>query len=270
MNTATPVDTTPNDDAISLRQDLAAAFRLCHRFGWSESVGNHFSAALDTTGRRFLLNRCWQHFATITASDLLQLDLEAPPPMEGPDAPDRSAWIVHGTLHRAVPHARVILHCHSPYATALACLKDPTLLPIDNNTARFFERVGYDLVFGGISDTDEEGEHMVRALGDNTILVMGNHGITVTGETVADAFEDLYFFEKAAKTLILARSTGQPLSVLDDTVARNTAEGWRAYRGMAARHFEHLKMTLDQEDRGCAPDDRNDPQGTDQLIQGRY
>lgn len=240
---------TPVDPAL-LRQDLAAAFRLCHRFGWSESVGNHFSAAVSNDGRRFLLNPKWQHFATITPGDLLELDLDAPPDMDCPDAPDRSAWAVHGTLHRDAPQARVVLHCHSPFATALACLKDPTLLPIDNNTARFFGRVGYDLEFGGISDSEKEGAHMVRALGDNSVLVMGNHGVSVTGDTVADAFEDLYFFEKAAQTLILAKSTGEGLSVLSDEVARNTAEGWLAYRGMGQRHFEYLKSTLDREDAG--------------------
>ena len=237
-------------DPTALRRDLAAAFRLCHRFGWSESVGNHFSAALSTDGHRFLLNRCWQHFATIKPGDLLELDLDAPPDMESADAPDRSAWTVHGTLHRHAPQARVILHCHSPYATALACLQDPTLLPIDNNTARFFGRIGYDLAFGGISDNEAEGDHMVRALGDKSVLVMGNHGVTVTGETVADAFEDLYFFERAAQTLVVARSSGQPLSVLTDEVARNTAKGWEAYRGMGRRHFDYLKSTLESDDRG--------------------
>lgn len=246
MNIA--IHSDPVTDSATLRQDLAAAFRLCHRFGWSESVGNHFSAAISDDGRRFLLNRCWQHFATIKPGDLLELDVDAPPDMDGPDAPDRSAWAVHGTLHREAPQARVVLHCHSPYATALACLKDPTLLPIDNNTARFFGRIGYDLEFGGISDSDAEGAHLVKALGDKSVLVMGNHGVTITGESVADAFEDLYFFEKAAQTLILARSTGQPLSILDDAIARNTADGWHAYRAMGVRHFDYLKWTLDREE----------------------
>lgn len=237
-------------DPARLRQDLAAAFRLCHRFGWSESVGNHFSAAVSGDGRRFLLNRKWQHFATITPGDLLEVDLDAPPDLEGPDAPDRSAWAVHGTLHRDAPQARVVLHCHSPNATALACLKDPTLLPIDNNTARFFGRVGYDLEFGGISDSAEEGAHLVKALGDKSVLVMGNHGVSVVGDTVADAFEDLYFFEKAAQTLILAKSTGEALAVLGDEVAHKTAEGWLAYKGMGRRHFNYLKSTLDREDEG--------------------
>jgi ribulose-5-phosphate 4-epimerase/fuculose-1-phosphate aldolase len=117
-------------------------------------------------------------------------------------------------------------------------------------TARFFGRVGYDLEFGGISDSEEEGAHLVKALGDKSVLVMGNHGVSIMGDTVADAFEDLYFFEKAAQTLILAKSTGDALAVLSDDVARNTAEGWLAYRGMAQRHFDYLKSTLDQEDAG--------------------
>ena len=232
----------------SLRQDLAAAFRLCHRFGWSESVSNHFSAAVSADGRQILLTPRWQHFATIKASDLLLLDVDDPAVMEGPNAPDPSAWAVHGTLHRELPEARVILHCHSPYATALACLKDPTLLPLDNNTARFFGKTGYDLEFGGISDSAEEGAHLARAMKGNVALVMGNHGISIAGPSVARAFEDLYFFEKAAQTQLLALSTGQPLAVLSDEIAQKTADGWAPYAGAADRHFDYLKSTLDAED----------------------
>jgi ribulose-5-phosphate 4-epimerase/fuculose-1-phosphate aldolase len=236
-------------DEIQLRQDLAAAFRICHRLGWSESVGNHFSAAVSADGRRFLLNPKWKHFATMRASDLLLLDADDGDVMNHADAPDPSAWAVHGALHRSLPQARVILHCHSPYATALACLKDPRLLPIDNNTARFFGRIGYDLEFGGISDSSEEGAHLASAMAGHSVLVMGNHGVSVAGETVADAFEDLYFFEKAAQTLILAYSSGKELAVLSNEVAQATADGWLAYRGMAARHFDFLKTSLDETDR---------------------
>ena len=231
-------------DPAALRQDLAAAFRICHQMGWSESVGNHFSAAVSEDGARFLLNPRWQHFATIRPEDLLLLDSGDETVLDGPDAPDASAWCVHGTLHRKKPEAKVILHCHSPYATALSCLADPTVVPIDNNTARFYGRTAYDRDFGGIADAEEEGERLADSLGDKSVLVMANHGVTVTGETVAAAFEDLYFFEKAAQTLILARSTGAPLAVLSDAVAQNTADGWRAYAGMAERHFDFLKSQL--------------------------
>lgn len=237
-----------SDTEAALRQDLAAAFRLCHRFGWSESVGNHFSAAVSGSGRHFLLNPRWQHFATIRARDLLLLDAGDPGVMARPDAPDPSAWTVHGTMHRELPQAPVILHCHAPHAVALSCLADPTMVPIDNNTARFFGRVGYAPDFGGIADAEAEGQQLAAAMRGKSVLVMANHGVTVAGDSVADAFEDLYFFETAARTLILALSTGKPLSILSDDVARATAEGWTAYRGMAARHFAYLKSCLDAED----------------------
>lgn len=231
------------DTGTVLREDLANAFRICHMLGWSESVGNHFSAAVSADGQQFLLNAKWQHFDTIAPEDLLLLDSQS---RETPATADASAWCVHGTLHRRLPEARVVLHAHSPYATALACLKDPTMVPIDNNTARFYGRTAYDLSFGGIADATEEGERLADAIGDKSVLVMGNHGVTIVGDTVAEAFEDLYFFEKAAQTLILARSDGSPLAVLSDAVAQNTADGWRAYRGMAQKHFSYLCSVLPQ------------------------
>jgi ribulose-5-phosphate 4-epimerase/fuculose-1-phosphate aldolase len=231
-----------------LRVDLAAAFRLAAQFDWHESVGNHFSAAVSSDGRRFLMNPRWRHFSQIRASDLLLLDADDPDVMNGPNAPDASAWTIHGAIHRARPAARVLLHCHPPYTTALACLKDPAMKPIDQNTARFFGRMGVDLDFGGIADDSGEGARLARAFGNNPILLMGNHGVTITGASVAEAFEDLYFFERAAKTLMLAYASGQPLSVMSDVIAEKTAEGWRDYNGMSFAHFEALKAGLDKAD----------------------
>jgi ribulose-5-phosphate 4-epimerase/fuculose-1-phosphate aldolase len=236
------------DDLQQLRIDLAAAFRLAVEFGWHESVGNHFSAAVSASGKRFLMNPKWKHFGSVRASDLLLLDADDPDVMNRPGAPDASAWTIHGTIHRERPSVRVLLHCHPPYSTALATLKDPSMKPIDNNTARFFGSVGVDLAFGGIADEAEEGSRLASSIGNHKTLMMGNHGVTCTGETVAEAFEDLYFFERAAKTLILAYSTGQPLNILSDDIARKTAEGWIDYNGMAFEHFAYLKSKLDKVD----------------------
>lgn len=227
-----------------LREDLAAAFRLAAQLGWHESVGNHFSAAVSDDGRTFLLNRKWQHFASIRPEDLLLLDAEDPGVMEGPNAPDASAWTIHGTIHRQCPTARVVLHCHPVHATALAMLADPELKPLDNNTARFFNRVSYDAGFSGIADEAEEGVRLARALGNHKTMLMGNHGLLCAGETVAHAFEDMYYFERAAQTQLLAYASGQPLNILSDDVAEKTAAGWEPYRGMSDAHFGYLKSQL--------------------------
>ena len=235
-------------DEHQLRMDLAAAFRLTVEFGWHESVGNHFSAAVSADGRQFLLNPRWRHFALIRASDLLLLDASDASIMSKPDAPDPSAWTIHGSIHRRAPSARVLLHCHPPYVTALACLKDPSIKPIDQNTARFFGLVGIDLEFGGIADEADEGARLATQFGNRPILLMGNHGVTVSGPTVAQAFEHLYFLERASQTLMLAYASGRPLNVLSDEVAEQTAEDWRGYDGMAFAHFEQLKTMLDKKD----------------------
>jgi ribulose-5-phosphate 4-epimerase/fuculose-1-phosphate aldolase len=243
------MDDIHDDDTVRrLRVDLAAAFRLTAEFDWHESVGNHFSAAVSADGKRFLMNPKWKHFAEIRASDLVLLDADDPDVMTRADAPDPSAWTIHGTIHRENPAVRVLLHCHPPYATALAGLKDPTMLPIDQNTARFFGGMGIDLGFGGIADDAEEGKRLAGAFGDHSVLLMGNHGITISSSSVAEAFEDLYFFERAAKTLMLAYASGRPLNIMPDALAEKTAEDWRKYKDMAYAHFDHLKRSLDRKD----------------------
>jgi ribulose-5-phosphate 4-epimerase/fuculose-1-phosphate aldolase len=137
---------------------------------------------------------------------------------------------------------------HPPYASALAALADPTLKPIDQNSARFFNRLAIDRGYSGIADQHEEGERLVRVLGNHNSMLMGNHGVLVTAATVAEAFEELYFLERAAKTLVLAYSTGQPLNVLSDAVAEKTALCWDEYRESAFAHFRDLKSMLDAKD----------------------
>jgi ribulose-5-phosphate 4-epimerase/fuculose-1-phosphate aldolase len=230
------------------RVDLAAAFRLAVHFDWHESVGNHFSAAVSENGTQFLLNPRWRHFSTIRASDLLKLDADDPDVMQRENAPDQSAWCIHGAIHRACPTAKVLLHCHPPYVTALASLADPTLHPIDQNTARFHGLVAIDTNYGGIADDADEGARLAAALGNHPILLMGNHGVSITGASVAEAFEHLYFFERAAKTLMLAYASGQTLNIMPEHIATKTAASWRDYNGMAVAHFESLKAMLDKTD----------------------
>ncbi|WP_342644026.1 class II aldolase and adducin N-terminal domain-containing protein [Rhodoligotrophos ferricapiens] len=237
-----------DSDEWQMRVDLAAAFRLAAEMNWHEAVANHFSLAVSPDGKKFLMNPRWRHFSRIKASDLLLLDSDDPSTMDSPDAPDPSAWCIHGNMHKSLPHARCILHVHPPYATALASLADPEIKPIDQNTARYFRRMAIDLNFGGIADEQEEGERLVRALGNAHRLMMGNHGVLVVAETVAEAFDDLYYLERSCQTLILAYSTGRPLNVLSDEIAEKTAQGWEAYKPSAFAHFEQMKEILNAKD----------------------
>jgi ribulose-5-phosphate 4-epimerase/fuculose-1-phosphate aldolase len=231
-----------------LRVDLAAAFRLSAYYDWHEAVANHFSLAVSADGRKFLMNPRWRHFAKVRASELLLLDTNDKSVMERPDAPDLTAWSIHGRLHATVPHARCIIHLHPPYATALASLANPEIVPIDQNTARFYNRVAVDMNYGGMANTDEEGERLGRLLGNKSIMMMGNHGILVCAETVAEAFDLTYYMERACRNLMLAYQSGQKLHVMTPDVAEKTAQEWAADRDQFKSHFSEMKQILDDRD----------------------
>lgn len=233
------------------RVDLAAAFRWTVRENMHEAVSNHFSLAVNPEGTRFLINPNGRHFSRITASGLLELDANDPATMDRPDAPDPTAWGLHGSIHRACPHARCLMHVHSIHATVLASLADSSLPPIDQNTAMFFGRYVVDDHYGGMAFGDE-GARCAEMLKDpkTGTMIMGNHGVLIIGRTVAEAFNRLYYFERAAETYIRALQTGRPLRVLPDEVAEKTAREWEDYPGYAENHLREIKALLDIE----APD----------------
>ena len=242
----------PGGSERQARIDLAAAFRLTARFGWHEAVANHFSLALDQAGQRILINPRWRHFARIRASELLLLDVADEAVMARPDAPDPTAWCIHGALHRLRPEVACVLHTHMPYATALTSLEDSRLLPIDQNSARFFGRIAHDECYGGFALAAEEGRRIAEALGDRPILFLKNHGVIVTGRSVAEAFDELYYLEMACRQLVTAYSTGRPLRLISDNLAAEVAGEWADYAGFAEAHFAELKAILDTEDPGYA------------------
>jgi ribulose-5-phosphate 4-epimerase/fuculose-1-phosphate aldolase len=230
------------------RVDLAAAFRWSVKLNLHEAVANHFSLAVNDTGSKFLMNPKWKHFARLKASDMIEVDANDPTTMDRPDAPDPTAWGLHGSIHRTLPHARCLIHVHSIHATVLASLADSRLPPIDQNSAMFFGRHVVDAHFGGMAFADEAAR-CADMLSDPkiTTLVMGNHGVLIIGATVAETFNRLTYFERAAETYIRALQTGQPLRVLSDEIAEKTAQEWEDYGDYAQAHLSEIKALLDEE-----------------------
>ena len=237
-----------NLNFLSERQDLAAAFRWTARLNMHEAVANHFSLAINADGSEFLINPNQMHFSKIKASDLLVIDANDPETLEGPNAPDITAWGLHSAIHRHCPHARCAMHVHPMFSTVLASLADSRLLPIDQNTATFFNRYVIDDSYGGLA-LEEEGERCAQLLQDpkKTVMIMGNHGIMVIGKSVAETFNRMYYFERAAETYIRALQTGQKLRILTDTIAEKTASEVDQYPEQSDRHLAELKEILDSE-----------------------
>lgn len=235
------------------RVDLAAAFRWTVRLNMHEAVANHFSLAVNDDGTRFLMNPNQKHFGLIRASDLLELDANDPEVLSRPGAPDPTAWGLHGAIHRHCPQARCLMHVHSIYATVLSTFQDSYLKPIDLNTATFFNRMMVDERIQGLA-FESEGERCAALLTDprKKVLVLGNHGVLVMGDTVAETFTRLFYFERAAETYVKALQANQPLRILSDQVAESIAADLDHYPDQAERHLADIKALLDEENSSYA------------------
>jgi len=241
-------------EITELQKDLAATFRWTARLNMHEGVANHFSACVPGSSSDFYVNKAGLHFSQIKASDIILVTKDNIEELKKkPDLVDPTAINIHGAIHQKVPHARCIFHVHSKYATALSTLKDPIMKPIDQNTMIFFNRVSVFNEFGGLGFEDESIK-MANALGNKQHLLLANHGIITTGETIAEGFNYLYYFEKAAETYLTALSTNKELNIVSDEIAEKTAQETADYPiNLAQLHLDQIKKILDKEE----PDYKN-------------
>lgn len=228
------------------RIELAAALRLAVRFDLHEGIDNHFSLAVSPDGDRFLVNPYGPHWAEVTASDLLLVDADGKV-LEGALPLDLTAYHIHSRLHLQAPQARCVLHTHMPYATALTSVEGGRVEPINQNALRFWNTVAYDDDYNGLVLDHQEGDRLCRAIGDKSVLFLANHGVIVTGDSIAEAFDTLYFLERTCQNQVLAMSTGLPLKRVRDDVAAATAARIAQSAGSAEAHFTALKRMLDRE-----------------------
>ena len=235
--------------ARQARLDLAAAYRLAVRFRFHEAVDNHFSLLLPGRDDLMLLNPYPLHWTEITASNLLLTDFQGNR-LEGSHEVEPTALHIHGPLHRADPEAfRCLLHTHMPYATALACRQGGRLEMVHQTSTRFDGDIAYLEDYNGLVLDQTEGGRISRVMADKNVLFMANHGVITAGRTVAEAFDRLYFLERACQVQVLAEAGGHPLR----RMSRDTTDRLREQRAdeenlAAERHFAALKRILDREE----------------------
>ena len=226
------------------RVDLAACYRLLDILGLNEGVDNHLTVMVPGTTDRFLCIAYGILWSEVTASNLLLLD-ESGQVLEGSGAPDPTAFYIHSRIHAAHPHATCVLHTHMPYATALTCLESMELKMIHQNSCRFYDEIAYDTAYNGLVLGNKEGDRLASVMADKRVLLHQNHGVITVGTTVAEAFDELYYLERAALVQVLAMSTNKPLKIIDDHVITNYKDQVNQFRGIwASKHFEARKRCL--------------------------
>lgn len=250
MSASPQLASVPSEAQRRARIDLAACHRLAAHFGYNEGIDNHMTMLVPGFGDRFYLAPFGLLWSEVKASDLLELDFTGKL-VAGRGLVEDTALYIHLSVHRLAAHARCVLHTHMPYATALGMLDGLRLETASQSAIGFHDAIAY-VDYSGLALDYAEGERLARALGGKSVLMMRNHGVLVTGGSAAEAFERLYFLERACQVQLLALSTGRRLGVLPEPVVRATLAQFASCGSVGGEdrtqlHFEALKRLLDRQ-----------------------
>lgn len=239
-----------SDEEWAVRVDLAAAYRLVSRYGWEDLVFTHISARVPGTEDQFLINPYGLFFDEITASSLVKIDQQGNKLEDSPFDVNAAGFIIHSAIHGARHDARCVLHTHTPNGVAVSCQR-AGLLPISQHSLFVLGSVGYHDFEGPALDEDEK-PRLVADLGDNRCLILRNHGLLTVGETVADAFINMYYLEASCQIQVRAQSGGGelinvPKDVMDRGYANATANQ-RRNGGQGRLVWPGLLRRLDRTD----------------------
>ena len=245
-----PFTSTRRADAVvEARVQLAAAYRLAVLHELEEGIDNHLTMSVPGRPGHYLILPFGLHWSEARASDLVVYD-DNGRTVEGTGTVERSAHCIHTPIHR-IAGAAVVLHTHQTWALTLNMLQDNRLLPTTQTAAFFHGQIAYDDTYTGVADTLQEGERLARLMGDKPIVFMKNHGVLVTGATVAQAYRRLYKLERVCRNQVLALGTGRPLQVLsDEIVARVNTPSPDDTHSRSERerlYFEAMMRVLDRE-----------------------
>jgi ribulose-5-phosphate 4-epimerase/fuculose-1-phosphate aldolase len=233
------------------RVDLAAAHRLAYMHGFSEGIFNHLTFVVPGRSDRYYQIPFGTHWSEVTASSFMEVGIDDGEVKRGSGDVERSCYCIHAPIHKALPQAKAVFHTHMPFVSALTRLEDPRIKEIGQTEVGLMGQIAYDDEYTGPALEPEEGERLAKVIGEHTLLFMANHGVTTLGDTVADAYNRLYYIERAAQVQIYAMWTGQRLKELPKAVVEKTQRdigGNRFYEGPtpAQRHFDALKRILDR------------------------
>jgi ribulose-5-phosphate 4-epimerase/fuculose-1-phosphate aldolase len=227
------------------RRDLAACYRLTHRFGMSDLVSCHISARIPNRPRSFLINQFGLLFDEVTASNLVEVDLEGR--VLGPEGAriNPAGLVVHTAIYDARPDVACVLHTHSSAGAAVSMLEDG-LLPVSQFALQFYDHLAYHDYEGIILD-DGERDRLVDDLGNAHAMILRNHGLLTVGRSVGEAFTLMHNLEQACEVQLRAMSSGARLRYLSEDLCRLTARQHATFDGNDIGETEWAALMRDIE-----------------------
>ena len=205
-----------------LRTDLAALYRIVALCGWDDLLATHISVRLPGPDHHFLINPLGWLFEEITASSLVKVDHDGNVLDERPVEINPAGFTIHSAVHGSRADAMCVIHLHTVAGIAVSS-QAQGLLPLNQTAMLLNDRIAYHDYEGVALDLDERAR-LVRDLGDKPAMILRNHGTLAVGTSVGDAFQTMYFLERACAIQVAASAGNADLSIpgrtIQDTVAK--------------------------------------------------
>ena len=239
-----------SEDEWQVRVDLAASYRLFHYYRMTDLIYNHISARIPGRHDRFLINAYGLMFDEITASNLVVVDTDGSVVRDTTGMGiNPGGFTIHSAVHMARPDVFCVMHTHTPATVAVSALQRG-LLPLTQQSMRFTDRIAYH-AYEGVFFSNQERNRLVQSLGDKLVMILRNHGSLVCGRTIVEAFDIMYYFERACQAQVAMLSMGEPLVIPSDGIAEQVAKVFEAPdRKANTRIWPALMRMLDRIDPG--------------------
>lgn len=207
------------------RVSLAACYRLVALFGWDDLIFTHISARVPGPERHFLINPYGLLFGEITASNLVKVDLEGRKVLNSPYEINPAGFTIHSAIHAAREEAHCMLHTHSIHGVVVSA-QAGGVLPISQHALFVLSSLAYH-DYEGVALNEDEKPRLVRDLGDKHCFMLRNHGLLTVGESVAEAFVAMYFFETACMIQVRAQAGGGELVPIHPRIIEGARAQWK-------------------------------------------
>ncbi len=230
------------------RVNLAACYRLFDHFRMSDLIYTHISSRVPGTHDQFLINAHGLMFDEITASSLVRVDVD------GNVLEDHTGlginpggFTIHSAVHMARPDIGCVMHSHTPDGIAVSCQRKG-LLPLTQHSMRFIDRIAYH-EYSGVNFTDAERTSLQASLGDRKVMMLRNHGLLVAGTSIPDAFDLMYYLERACQIQIRLQCAGADIVHPPHEVAQQVGRSFeRPTRQSQGKAWAALRRMLDRTD----------------------
>lgn len=199
------------DAEQDVRVELAALYRLCVHFGWTDLTATHISARIPGDDTAYLMNCYDLLFEEISASTLMRVGFDGV--HSDPDRTlNNAGHLIHSTVLQARPDINFVMHSHTRAGIAVSAMPGG-LRPLSQHSG-FVMGTLVSHPYQDVTEAEEECALLASDLGSNYCMLLENHGLLTVGRTAAEVFIYHYFLEMSCKIQVDALGgTQSPIEI---------------------------------------------------------